>query len=465
MSDTTYHREKLVIATKLLKNSTVVPSNKLKELATCNSNIVIAQDNVTLVGKLTQIRRIYFQSDDLNTVGWVINEDVRNCMECAAQFGVLKRQHHCRQCGNIICHKCCQIIKIAALEALGSVRVCLSCVYNKKAAVTGEHGGAPIMAKAESAGIVAEEIRTIHPTEVISNELSDSKPSTSTLNEEPGKEEAIHAVYDAVAPVEHILDNDMSADAITEDDQQNAEDDNMQEELARTQEDLLRLQCEHDQLTKAYNQVNKRSQNNAEAALFQIKSLTSQIASLKQQAEDSRHGAAALEEAVKKRNSVIKKQKTKIASLEEQLKQSVEYSRELEEQLSSMRNAPCAQCAALQTRLTASEAQTAQLAQAVETHQARQLVVTSSEVIREDRIYMKKVSKVSQVLEHIVEAMNNDAENRHINVQQSLQTLSVQLRRLVLGDAATPAAHKALVDVEEEMVGIDSGDYNSPMRS
>eukprot|EP01031_Cornospumella_fuschlensis_P026095 gene26095-31512_t len=463
MSDTTYHREKLVIATKLLKNSTVVPSNKLKELATCNANIVIAQDNVTLVGKLTQIRRIYFQSDDLNTVGWVINEDVRNCMECAAQFGVLKRQHHCRQCGNIICHKCCQISKIAALEALGSVRVCLSCVYNKKAVVSGEHGGVP-MAKAESAGIVAEEIRTIHPTEIVSNEFSDSKPSASTLNEEPGKEEAIHAVYDAVMPVEQIDDNDMSADAITEDGQQNAEGDHMQEELARTQEDLLRLQCEHDQLTKAYNQVNKRSQNNAEAALFQIKSLTSHIASLKQQTEDSRHGAAALEEAVKKRNSVIKKQKTKIASLEEQLKESVEYSRELEEQLSSMRNAPCGQCAALQTRLTASEAQTAQLAQALETHQARPLVVASSEVILEDRIYMKKVSKVSQVLEHIVEAMNDDSENKHINVQQSLQTLSVQLRRLVLGDAATPAAQKALVDVEEEMVGIDSGDYNSPMR-
>ncbi|RYH11467.1 hypothetical protein EON65_38760 [archaeon] len=464
MSDITYQRERLVVATKLLKNSTVFPSNKLKELATGNSNIVIAQDNVTLVGKLTQIRRIYFQSNDLNTVGWVINEDVRNCMECAAQFGVLKRQHHCRQCGNIICHKCCQVTKVPALEALGSVRICLSCVYNKKGMLGQEHD-VP-MAQAESAEILASEIRTILPTEIVGKKLSDKKTCASKLDEDTSSlpvvlQEAVDsAVNNSIDSSENTHHGDdavlVAAEDMREDNEEHTEEALLREEFVRTQDDLMRLQADYDLLTKTYNQVNKRSQTNSEAALFQIKSLTAQIANLKKHAEEAKEESTKLEAASKKKNSMISKQKVKIATLEEQLKQSVEYSRELEEQLSSLRNAPCAQCNVLQKTCLAGPLETQQVKQ-------QRKMAMRSVVAREERIYIKQVTNVYKGLEHIIETMH-DSERSQVSIQESLQALSEQLKRMCTGDIAAPALHKSHVEVEDDMVGIDSGDYNSPMR-
>jgi len=39
---------------------------------------------------------------------WVRDEDVTSCMKCSTPFGVLKRKHHCRACGQIFCWKCSQ---------------------------------------------------------------------------------------------------------------------------------------------------------------------------------------------------------------------------------------------------------------------------------------------------------------------------------------------------------------------
>ncbi|RYH11466.1 hypothetical protein EON65_38755 [archaeon] len=105
-----------------LKEYTMLPLQKLREIAAMHSDIVLIED------ASTNVRRVSITHHDKQTVGWVINEDVRNCMECAAQFGLLKRQHHCRQCGNIICHKCCRMTTLQVMQHLGSVRVCKSCI-------------------------------------------------------------------------------------------------------------------------------------------------------------------------------------------------------------------------------------------------------------------------------------------------------------------------------------------------
>ena len=38
--------------------------------------------------------------------GWVADTMSKNCCQCSAAFGIMKRRHHCRACGNLICSRC-----------------------------------------------------------------------------------------------------------------------------------------------------------------------------------------------------------------------------------------------------------------------------------------------------------------------------------------------------------------------
>lgn len=55
---------------------------------------------------------------------WVNSQLVTNCAECNEKFTVLKRKHHCRQCGLVICSKCSPE-RIIINDV--SVRICQSC--------------------------------------------------------------------------------------------------------------------------------------------------------------------------------------------------------------------------------------------------------------------------------------------------------------------------------------------------
>lgn len=48
---------------------------------------------------------------------WVSDEEALECMLCEAEFGILRRRHHCRQCGAVICGNCSE--KTAVLPHLG----------------------------------------------------------------------------------------------------------------------------------------------------------------------------------------------------------------------------------------------------------------------------------------------------------------------------------------------------------
>ena len=37
---------------------------------------------------------------------WKSDSDVSECARCQTKFGILKRKHHCRQCGDIFCDDC-----------------------------------------------------------------------------------------------------------------------------------------------------------------------------------------------------------------------------------------------------------------------------------------------------------------------------------------------------------------------
>lgn len=58
---------------------------------------------------------------------WIPDSDALNCMQCNLKFTLLKRRHHCRACGKVLCSTCCSMK--AKLEYLGDVeaRICLQC--------------------------------------------------------------------------------------------------------------------------------------------------------------------------------------------------------------------------------------------------------------------------------------------------------------------------------------------------
>jgi hypothetical protein len=43
-----------------------------------------------------------------NSVRWVQDDQVQACHKCNQLFGICRRRHHCRQCGNVFCHQHCK---------------------------------------------------------------------------------------------------------------------------------------------------------------------------------------------------------------------------------------------------------------------------------------------------------------------------------------------------------------------
>ncbi|XP_043252358.1 zinc finger FYVE domain-containing protein 9 isoform X2 [Colletes gigas] len=69
---------------------------------------------------------------------WVPDSDAPSCMFCDVKFTVIKRRHHCRACGKVLCNKCCSMKY--KLEYQGNIdsRVCVSCYQLLTKAETGQ---------------------------------------------------------------------------------------------------------------------------------------------------------------------------------------------------------------------------------------------------------------------------------------------------------------------------------------
>nr|XP_045599519.1 uncharacterized protein LOC123758831 [Procambarus clarkii] len=55
------------------------------------------------------------------------SDSVNKCMECGSQFTMVRRKHHCRACGAVVCSKCSSFKASLAYESGKSVRVCRTC--------------------------------------------------------------------------------------------------------------------------------------------------------------------------------------------------------------------------------------------------------------------------------------------------------------------------------------------------
>ncbi|PIK60424.1 putative ARM REPEAT PROTEIN INTERACTING WITH ABF2 [Apostichopus japonicus] len=60
---------------------------------------------------------------------WVSDEEAINCPLCQQKFSQLRRKHHCRQCGQVFCSKCCKVnVPLPQLGLENPERVCDGCL-------------------------------------------------------------------------------------------------------------------------------------------------------------------------------------------------------------------------------------------------------------------------------------------------------------------------------------------------
>lgn len=63
---------------------------------------------------------------------WIPDVEAPQCMSCGANFTVVKRRHHCRNCGKVFCARCSSnSVPLPKYGHVKPVRVCNKCfIYN-----------------------------------------------------------------------------------------------------------------------------------------------------------------------------------------------------------------------------------------------------------------------------------------------------------------------------------------------
>ncbi|TDH68887.1 hypothetical protein CCR75_000464 [Bremia lactucae] len=61
------------------------------------------------------------------TLRWIDDEETSNCMHCNTSFTIITRKHHCRRCGNVVCHNCSPHKRRISSTDPFPMRVCNAC--------------------------------------------------------------------------------------------------------------------------------------------------------------------------------------------------------------------------------------------------------------------------------------------------------------------------------------------------
>ena len=88
---------------------------------------------INYIGSIRTAHRLYAPNDSgFNGVGWIIDDDIFECMVCNKEFGFFTRKHHCRCCGNVVCYSCSpELVEIFEMQELGEQRVCVQCFWGQ----------------------------------------------------------------------------------------------------------------------------------------------------------------------------------------------------------------------------------------------------------------------------------------------------------------------------------------------
>ena len=73
---------------------------------------------------------------------WVRDDAVTMCMSCTTAFTTLRRRHHCRACGKIVCSNCSSYKAQLEYDDNRTNRICVNCHKVLTMGRTKEHKGA-----------------------------------------------------------------------------------------------------------------------------------------------------------------------------------------------------------------------------------------------------------------------------------------------------------------------------------
>ena len=59
---------------------------------------------------------------------WIPDDEAPHCQECGNKFTVIKRRHHCRACGRVLCSTCCHHKAPLPYMEYKEARVCAPCL-------------------------------------------------------------------------------------------------------------------------------------------------------------------------------------------------------------------------------------------------------------------------------------------------------------------------------------------------
>ena len=96
----------------------------------------LQEEDIIFNGIKRRIHRVFVRGPDSGTyftVGWILLNDVDNCIICKKVFGIYLHKHHCRACGNIVCINCSDMeAEVDELIGCGRQRVCKMCYYGQE---------------------------------------------------------------------------------------------------------------------------------------------------------------------------------------------------------------------------------------------------------------------------------------------------------------------------------------------
>lgn len=69
------------------------------------------------------------QFNESHRSSWVEDSECTACSGCSKLFGVTRRKHHCRECGNIFCSKCSRYQVVVAGYVRRVSNYLPSCMY------------------------------------------------------------------------------------------------------------------------------------------------------------------------------------------------------------------------------------------------------------------------------------------------------------------------------------------------
>lgn len=80
------------------------------------------------LSRYTTIREVRRENDESRPPIWIPDVEAPKCMSCGANFTVVKRRHHCRNCGKVFCARCSSnSVPLPKFGHIKPVRVCNKC--------------------------------------------------------------------------------------------------------------------------------------------------------------------------------------------------------------------------------------------------------------------------------------------------------------------------------------------------